>query len=68
MSQVSAIFKKLVGLEQQVQKMKVRAYFNLPKQERPTSLYTEKAILRAVEVTRGALWRRDYAKKIKSVS
>src|SRR3989344_2673382 len=68
MNQASAIFKKLVTLEREVQKMKVRAYFNLPKQERAVSLSPENAIRRAVEASRNQIWQRTYAKKIKGVS
>ena len=69
MSQVATIFKKLESLEQEIQKMKVRAYFNLPKQERPiSSVYPEEVVLRAAKKTRDLIWRRTYAKKIKGVS
>ncbi|MEK7106682.1 MAG: hypothetical protein AAB899_00645 [Patescibacteria group bacterium] len=68
MNQAGVIFKKLVTLEQEVQKLKVNAYFNLPKQDRPVSIYPEEAIRRAVEASRNQIWRRTYAKKIKGVS
>ena len=68
MSQAATIFKKLATMEQEIQKMKVRAYFNLPKRDRPVSIYSEDAIRRAVETTRNQIWRRGYAKKIKGVS
>lgn len=68
MNQASAIFKKLVSLEQEVQKMKVRAYFNLPKREQSVPLYPEESLQRAVGKIRNQIWRRTYAKKIKGVS
>lgn len=68
MNQAGVIFKRLVTLEQEVQKMKVRAYLNLPKQKRPASLYPEETIRRAAEISRKQIWRRTYAKKVKSVS
>ena len=68
MNQASVIFKKLVTLEQDVQKMKVRAYFNLPKRDRPVSTYPEESIRRAVTASRNQIWRRIYAKKVTGVS
>jgi len=68
MNQAGAIFKKLVTLEQELQKMKVQAYLNLPKRQRPAPLYPEETIRRAVKSSRDQIWRRTYAKKIKGVS
>ena len=68
MNQTGAIFKKLITLEQDIQKMKVHVYFNLPKQQRLVSLYPEETLRRAVEKSRSQIWRRIYAKKIKSIS
>jgi len=68
MNQTGAIFKKLITLEQDIQKMKVHVYFNLPKQQRLVSLYPEETLRRAVEKSRSQIWRRTYAKKIKSIS
>lgn len=68
MNQAGAIFKKLISLEQEIQKMKVEAYLNLPKQQRPASIYPEEAMRRAVKASRNQIWQRTYAKKIKGVS
>lgn len=63
-----AIFKKLANLEQQVQKLKVRAYFNLPKKEKTISFYPQESINKALRITRNQIWQEKYAKKIKGLS
>jgi hypothetical protein len=62
------IYKKIVALERKVQKIKLEAYRALPKTQRPLSVYPEKTLARAVRDVRKKIWRRDYAKKIKSLS
>ncbi len=64
----AAVYKKIVALEREVQKMKIEAYRVLPKAQRPITLYSEKTLENATRKTRNAIWRRDYAKKIKSIS
>ena len=64
----TAMYKKIVALEREVQKMKLEAFRTLPKSKRPPAAYSEKALTRAVRKTRGGIWRRDYAKKVKGVS
>lgn len=69
MSETSAtIYKKLVDLEQQVQRMKVQTYFQLPKRQRAASRYSQASIGKALRATRNGIWREKYAKKIKSLS
>jgi hypothetical protein len=60
----TAIFNKLTNLEQQVQKLKIQAYLNLPKNKQPTSLYSQAEINRVLRSTRKEIWRKRYAKKI----
>ena len=62
------VYKKIVALEREVQKMKIEAYRALPRSRRPASKYSEKVLQQAVRKTRNEIWRRDYAKRIKSVS
>ena len=62
------MYKKIVALEREVQKMKIEAYRTLPRTARPQSLYSEKDIDHAMRRTRTEIWRRTYAKKIKSLS
>ena len=64
----ATVYKKIVALEREVQKMKIEAYRVLPKAERPQTAYAEKELARVLRTTRNKIWRRDYAKKIKSVS
>lgn len=64
----ATVYKKIVALEREVQKMKLEAYRTLPKSQRPRSPYSEKALGRAVRKTRNAMWQRHYAKKIKGIS
>lgn len=64
----AAMYRKIVELEREVQKMKIEAYRALPKTARPRSVYAEQAIERAVRKTRGEIWRRAYAGKTKGVS
>lgn len=58
----TTIFKKLTNLEQQVQKLKVQAYFNLPKIKQ--SVYPESSILKALKSARNQIWQQRYAKKV----
>ena len=62
------IYKKLSNLEQQVQKLKVQAYFKLPKEQQTISLYPMGLINKALKATRNQIWREKYAKKINSLS
>jgi hypothetical protein len=69
MSQTTTtIFKKLANLEQQVQKLKVQAYLNLPKSQQTVSLYPQNSINKALKNTRNQIWQEKYAKKVKSLS
>ena len=69
MSQSSAtIFKKLASLEQQVQSLKVQAYFTLPKKQQTASFYPQESINKALKSTRNQIWQEKYAKKIKGIS
>ena len=64
----TAIFKKLSNLEQQVQTLKVQAYFNLPKKQQTVSLYPQEEINAALKISRNRIWQDKYAKKNKSLS
>ena len=64
----ASVYKKIVALEREVQRMKIEAYRALPKARRPASVYSEKALDRAIRGTRNQIWRSRYGKKIKSVS
>ena len=69
MSQTTTtIFKQLASLEQQVQKLKVQAYLNLPKIQQPIALYSQDSINKALKSSRNQIWQEKYAKKIKSLS
>jgi len=68
MSQTADLFRKLAELEQQVQRLKVQAYFSLPREEQARFVYPQQAIHRALRSTRNLIWQQKYAKKIKSVS
>ena len=64
----TAIFKKLNSLEQQVQKLKVEAYLNLPKNKQTVSFYPQETINKALTSSRNQIWRDKYAKKVKGLS
>jgi hypothetical protein len=67
-SVATAIFKKLTNLEQQVQHLKVQAYFNVPKRQQIVSLYSQETVNKALKNTRNRIWQEKYAKKIKGLS
>lgn len=64
----TTIFKKLINLEQQVQTLKVQAYFTLPKKQQTDSSYSQATINKALANTRNQIWQEKYAKKIKNLS
>ena len=64
MNTATIIFRKLTVLESQVQKLKVQAYFQLPKNKQIYSLYPQDEIDKALKTTRKEIWREKYAKKI----
>jgi hypothetical protein len=64
----TAIFKKLSDLEQEVQRLKVQAYFNLPKKQQIISFYPQENITSALRGTRDQMWREKYAKKAQGLS
>ena len=67
----TAIYDKLAKLEAELQRLKLDAYFSLPKESRPKSLYDEKEIeeiIEAVRETREDIWQKRYAKKIARLS
>jgi len=59
----TAIFERIDELERELQRLKVRAYFNMP-QKRRTATYALRAIRNAVKNTRDEIWRSRYASKI----
>jgi len=63
MNKTATIFKKLTNLEQQVQKLKVQAYFSLPKAQQSSGIYAQTEINDAVKLTRKQIWQTRYAKK-----
>ena len=64
----ATIFKQLANLEQQVQSLKVRAYFSLPKKQQTISLYPQTSINKSLKASRNQIWQEKYAKKIKGIS
>lgn len=64
----ATIYKKLTNLEREVQKLKLRAYFNLPKKKQEAATYSEESIMKALKSTRGQIWRERYAKRVTSLS
>ena len=64
----TAIYDKLTALDTELQRLKVDAYFSLPKESRPKSLYGEEDVLAAARETREDIWQKRYAKKIARVS
>jgi len=63
----AVMYKKIIKLEREVQKMKLEAYRVLPKAHRPAAQYSQKAIELAARRARSDIWRRSYAKKIKGI-
>ena len=64
----TTIFKRLASLEQEVQSLKVQAYFTMPKKQQTTSFYPQEIIAKALRATRNQIWQEKYAKKIKGIS
>lgn len=64
----TTIFKRINSLEQEVQRLKVQAYFNLTKKGQQLEVYPESAVLKSLKATRKQIWQQRYAKKIKSLS
>ncbi len=64
MNNTATIFKKLTNLEQEVQKLKVQAYFNLPKDRQGAGIYPQAEINNAIKLTRRQIWQKRYAKKL----
>ncbi len=67
MTQSQTIFRKITDLERKLQRLKIQAYFNLPRGRR-SSVYPEEVINKALRATRQAIWQERYAKSIKGVS
>ncbi len=61
------ILKKISDLELELQKLKLEAYLSLPKKRRAASIYKEQTLLKAARSIRDQIWRKRYAKKIKSL-
>lgn len=59
----STIFRKLEDLEKDFQKLKIEAFFALPK-ERQKSIYPKESLIDAIRSTRKSIWQKKYAKKI----
>ena len=68
MSEATAIFKKISNLEQEIQKLKLQAYFDLPKKKRLNSLYSQESVVKAVRSVRNKIWQEKYAKKAQGIS
>ncbi len=64
MSPTATIFKKLSNLEEEVQKLKVQAYLNLPKEKQAISLYPQASINKSLKTARKQIWQEQYAKKV----
>ena len=61
------LYEKLQRLEQEFNRLKIDAYFALPKKKQ-TSLYSERAIRDSVGQVRDEIWQERYGKKITRVS
>ena len=64
---VNEVFEKINSLEQELQKVKIQAFFQLPKQKQKI-LYSEKSLQKALAKTRQEIWQKNYAKEIKNLS
>ena len=64
---VNEVFKKINSLEQELQKIKIQAFFQLPKVKQK-SFYSEKSLQKAITNTRQEIWQKNYAKEIKNLS
>ncbi len=59
--------KKINRLESALQELKTEFYFAYSS-KKPLSKYTQSALLRAAKQSREDLWKKRYAKKIKTLS
>lgn len=64
---VNEVFKKINSLEQELQKIKIQAFFQLPRQKQK-GFYSEKSLQKAVSNARQEIWQNNYAKTIKNLS
>lgn len=62
-NKTATIFRRVENLEKDLQKLKVDAFFSLPKKQRK-AIYPEKSILESVRGIRKAIWNQRYAKKV----
>jgi len=58
------IFRKITALENELQRIKLEAYWELSPRQRMEPKYPEQAVLNAVKLSRNKLWRKRYAKKV----
>lgn len=59
-----ALLDKISNIESELQKLKLEAYFQLPKKPKIESKYSEQLVLNAVKTTRNKIWQKRYAKKV----
>lgn len=59
----NAIYNKILGLEREIEQLKVAAFFRLPKSQ-VRGKYPMTEILKTVKQTRNKLWEERYAGKI----
>lgn len=63
------IYNKIEQIEKELNSLKLQVYFDLPQEaKKRSSAYSQRAILRAIEGTREAIWRKRYAKKVENIS
>ena len=62
-NKISTIFNKLESLEKELQRLKVKAFFDLPKKKQKY-IYPEKLIRGSIRNLRKTIWQERYAQKI----
>ncbi|MDD4990377.1 MAG: hypothetical protein PHW31_03645 [Candidatus Pacebacteria bacterium] len=64
---INEVFKKINSLEQELQKIKIQTFFQLPKPKQK-GFYSEKSLQENIAKTRQEIWQKNYAKEIKNLS
>lgn len=57
------ILERINGLEKNLQKLKLEAFFSLP-QKRQIAIYPEAELRRAIKKTRALIWQKRYVQKM----
>lgn len=64
---INEVFKKINSLEQELQRIKIQTFFQLPKPKQK-GFYSEESLRKTIAKTRQDIWQKNYAKEIENLS